>query len=149
MIWLIGCHGMLGSEVARQLKEKKIDFTGSGREVDFTDWSVIENFVSDKKIDCIINCAAYTAVDKAESEKEEAENLNVKGPENIAILAKKIGAVLIHISTDYVFDGKASSPLTEDISLAPLGVYGKTKADGEDAVRRNTEKHYILRTKRR
>lgn len=146
MIWLIGCHGMLGSEVARQLKEKKIDFTGSGREVDFTDWSVIENFVSDKKIDCIINCAAYTAVDKAESEKEEAENLNVKGPENIAILAKKIGAVLIHISTDYVFDGKASSPLTEDMSLAPLGVYGKTKADGEDAVRRNTEKHYILRT---
>jgi len=146
MIWLIGNKGMLGTEVARQLGENKIDFVGSDRDVDFTDSAACENFVSDKKIDFIINCAAYTAVDKAESDFEMAEKLNVRGPENIARLAKKIGAVLIHISTDYVFDGSGNTPRTEDMDIAPIGVYGKTKADGEKAVSGNTGKYFILRT---
>ncbi len=94
----------------------------------------------------IINCAAYTAVDKAESDIELAHKLNVEGPENIAKVAKKYGAKLIHISTDYVFDGTGDTPRTEDMPVAPIGVYGVTKAKGEEAVRNNTDKYYILRT---
>jgi len=159
MIWLIGCNGMLGTEVSRQLSEKKIEFVGTDRNVDITDFSVLENFVSDKKIEFIINCSAYTAVDKAESDVELATKINVDGVKNIARLSKKIGANLIHISTDYVFDGngiKETSviepvetkirPYKEDDKIAPIGVYGKTKADGEKAVRDNTDKYYILRT---
>ncbi len=146
MIWLIGCKGMLGSEIARQLEENKIDFVGTDRDVDFTNSQACEDFVKDKQIDFIINCAAYTAVDKAESDFDMAEKLNVQGPAVIAALSKKIGATLIHISTDYVFDGTAASPLSEEMSVSPLGVYGKTKAAGEKAVIENTDKYYILRT---
>ena len=146
MIWLIGCNGMLGTEVSRQLKENKIDFTGTDREVDFTDEKAVSDFASDKNIDFIINCAAYTAVDKAESEVDLCRKLNVKGPEVVAKYAKQTGATLLHISTDYVFDGTGSSPRTEDMPIAPIGVYGVTKAEGEKAVSDNTDKYYILRT---
>lgn len=146
MIWLIGCNGMLGNEIARQLEEKNIDFVGSDREVDFTDEAACRNFMAGRKIDYIINCAAYTAVDKAETEPELAAKLNAEGPKNIAKLAKEIGATLIHISTDYVFDGTGNTPRTEDMAVSPLGVYGATKADGEKAVAENSDKYYILRT---
>ena len=146
MIWLIGCNGMLGTEVSRQLKENKIDFVGTDREVDFTDSNAVETFAAGKTIDFIINCAAYTAVDKAESDVELCRKLNVKGPEVIAKFAKKTGAVLLHISTDYVFDGTGNTPRTEDMPIAPIGVYGVTKAEGEKAVSDNTDKYYILRT---
>ena len=146
MIWLIGCNGMLGTEVSRQLKENKIDFTGTDREVDFTDEKTISDFASDKNIDFIINCAAYTAVDKAESEVDLCRKLNAKGPEVVSKYAKQIDATLLHISTDYVFDGTGNTPRTEDMTIAPIGVYGVTKAEGEKAVSDNTDKYYILRT---
>lgn len=146
MIWLIGCKGMLGTEVSRQLKENKIDFFATDREVDFTDEKAVESFASDKAIDFIINCAAYTAVDKAESDVELCRKLNAKGPQVIAMFSKKIGATLIHISTDYVFDGTGNTPRTEDMPIAPLGVYGLTKAEGEKSVLENTDKYYIIRT---
>lgn len=151
MIWLVGCNGMLGSEIARQLKEKNLDFVGTDREVDFTDENAVFGFAEKasadgKKIGFIINCAAYTAVDKAESDKELAERVNVLGPKNLALLSKKIGATLIHISTDYVFDGNAKSPIAEDTPISPIGVYGVTKAEGEKAVYENTDRFYILRT---
>lgn len=146
MIWLIGCNGMLGTEVARQLKENSIDFISTDKEIDFTNEKSVISFASNRQIDFIINCAAYTAVDKAESDIELCKKLNVKGPEVIAKFAKKIGAVLLHISTDYVFDGTGSSPRTEYMPIAPIGVYGVTKAEGEKAVSDNTDKYYILRT---
>ena len=146
MIWLIGCNGMLGTEVSRQLKENKIEYVGTDREVDFTDEKAVNDFALNKKIDFIVNCAAYTAVDKAESDVELCRKLNVKGPEVIAKFAKKTGAVLLHISTDYVFDGTGNTPRTEDMPIAPIGVYGVTKAEGEKAVSDNTDKYYILRT---
>lgn len=146
MIWLIGCNGMLGTEVSRQLKENKIGFVGTDREVDFTDEKAVSDFASDKDIDFIINCAAYTAVDKAETDVELCRKLNAKGPEVIAKYAKSIGATLLHISTDYVFDGTGDTPRTEDMPIAPIGVYGVTKAEGEKAVSDNTDKYYILRT---
>lgn len=146
MIWLIGCKGMLGSEIARQFEENKIEYVGTDREVDFTDYTSIQNFSRDKKIDFIVNCAAYTAVDKAESDRELAQKLNEEGPANLSKLCNSINATLIHISTDYVFDGTGNTPRTEDMPVAPIGVYGETKALGEKAVTSICNKYYILRT---
>ncbi|MBR4629852.1 MAG: dTDP-4-dehydrorhamnose reductase [Treponema sp.] len=151
MVWVIGCNGMLGTELCREFKNGGIEFTGTDRNVDMTDFSSLESFASSllsggKKIDFIVNCAAYTAVDKAESDEAFARKLNSDGPGNIARLAKKIGAKLVHISTDYVFDGSADSPLTENMKINPLGVYGKTKAEGESAVAAEASEFYILRT---
>lgn len=150
MIWLIGNKGMLGTEIARQLTEKNIAFVGTDREVDITDVQALESFAlstTHSQIKWIINCSAYTAVDKAETDVELATKLNVEGPRNIATVAKKIGATMIHISTDYVFDGTGKVPYTEDMELAPLGVYGRTKAAGEQAMQAIlSDNFYILRT---
>jgi len=146
MIWLIGNKGMLGSEIARQLTENKIDFVGTDIDVDITSYDALSTFAKNKSIKWIINCAAYTAVDLAESNVELATKLNATAPGNIAKVAKEIDATVIHISTDYVFDGTGDSPRTEDMEIAPIGVYGVTKADGEKSVSENSEKYYILRT---
>ena len=146
MIWLIGFKGMLGTEIARQLAENKIDFVGTDIDVDITDIEALRAFAKNKNINWIVNCAAYTAVDKAESDTELADKLNNIAPGNIAKVAEETGAKFIHISTDYVFDGTADSPRTEDMPVAPIGIYGKTKAAGEKSVIENTKEYYILRT---
>jgi len=146
MIWVIGYKGMLGSEICRQLSENNIQYVRTDVDVDITDIEALERFAKCWAVTWIINCAAYTAVDKAESDTELAHKLNVEGPANIAEVAKRHGAKLIHISTDYVFDGTGDTPRTEDMSVAPIGVYGVTKAKGEEAVRNNTDRYYILRT---
>lgn len=146
MVWLVGCKGMLGSEISRQFNENGIDFLGTDLDVDFTDKKSVSSFVAGKKIDFIVNCAAYTAVDKAESDAALCEKLNVSGPETLSSVAKKIGATLIHISTDYVFDGNGTTPYTEDTPVSPIGVYGKTKAAGENAITSNAQNYYIIRT---
>ena len=132
MIWLIGCKGMLGTEIARQFAQNNSKFIGTDREVDITDPAALEQFVQQQKdsITWIVNCSAYTAVDKAEDDRELAAKLNEDGPRNIASVAKKAGARLIHISTDYVFDGTGCVPYTEDMPMALPGVYGVTKAAG-------------------
>ncbi len=146
MLWLIGNKGMLGNEVCRTLSKNNIDFVGTDSEVSILDFSALEGFASGKKISFIVNCAAYTAVDKAESDVDFARELNANGPRNIARLAKKLGIPFIHISTDYVFDGTASSPISEDNPIKPIGVYGETKAEGERAIAEETSDFYILRT---
>lgn len=147
MIWLIGCKGMLGTEISRTLSENKIDFRGTDIDVDITDINALENFaLSLSNLEFIINCSAYTAVDTAESDAEFAEKLNAAGPENIAKIAKKFGAKMIHISTDYVFDGSAKEPYTEESQISPIGVYGKTKADGEKRIQQILNEFYIIRT---
>ena len=152
MIWLIGCKGMLGTEVSNQLEKNNFSWIGTDREVDITNYESLEDFANknssnDNKIDWIINCAAYTAVDKAEEDVEMAQKLNALGPKNIATLCKNIDAKMIHISTDYVFDGTATEPYTEEIPYKPLGVYGVTKADGEKEVLSIlSEDSYIIRT---
>ncbi|MDE6350774.1 MAG: sugar nucleotide-binding protein, partial [Treponemataceae bacterium] len=141
MIWLIGASGMLGSEVAAHLTAAKIPFAASDSDVDITDYDALEQFalrVSSQNpghtLEYIINCAAYTDVNNAEDEAEKAAAVNAKGVENIARVARNNGATLIHISTDYVFDGTGTRPYTETDAKAPLGVYGRTKSDGEDAI---------------
>lgn len=165
MIWVIGAKGMLGTEVCRQLAEKKYSFVATGHEVDVTNAQALENFVQSTevknylsshnnpgkdpdngKIKWIINCSAYTAVDKAEDEPELASDINTKGVLNIARCARSHGAKLIHISTDYVFDGTAKAPIPENAKKNPTGVYGKTKSEGEDAIVSSMTQYYIMRT---
>ena len=146
MVWVIGNRGMLGSQVCRTLSENKIDFLGTDSDVSILDYSALEGFVAGKNISFIVNCAAYTAVDKAESDVDFARKLNADGPRNIARLAKKLVVPFLHISTDYVFDGNAASPITEDTPIKSLGVYGATKAEGEKAIAEETDDFYILRT---
>lgn len=146
MIWVIGYKGMLGSEICRQLAENNIQFVRTDIDVDITDFKALLEFARARSVKWIINCAAYTAVDKAESDVELAKKLNEDGPVNIARVADMMGARLIHISTDYVFDGTGDSPRTEDMPVAPIGVYGVTKAAGEKAVMDNCKDYFILRT---
>lgn len=146
MIWIVGDKGMLGSEVRREFKKTGLAFVGSDRDVDFLSPQAIEAFAGSNDITAIVNCAAYTAVDKAEDEPELCARLNIEGPENLAKLADKINARLIHISTDYVFDGNSTKPYREDDPVNPIGVYGRTKAEGEKAIFATFPKAVVLRT---
>jgi len=114
--------------------------------LDLTTPASVLKTLADFKPDVIVNAAAYTAVDKAESEPDAAMALNADGPARLAEAADRMGAVLIHISTDYVFDGSKATPYVEDDPTAPLGAYGRSKLAGEDAVRAGTGRHIILRT---
>jgi dTDP-4-dehydrorhamnose reductase len=151
MIWLIGSKGMLGTELSLLLEESGYSFIGTDCEVDITNPVALGDFIrtqQDRKqpIDWIINCAAYTAVDKAEDEIETCRKLNTIGAGNIASCAKSIDAKLIHISTDYVFNGQGNEPYTEDDATDPVGVYGLTKRDGEIKALEESKNTYIIRT---
>lgn len=159
MIWIIGNRGMLGQELQTVLAQAGLAVLGTDREVDFTDRSALEEchdrriIVQDGRLDWIINCAAYTAVDKSEVEIELCRKLNVDGPAVLAAFAAAQGCGLIHVSTDYVFGGQgipgADGQLrayVESDPVGPTGVYGITKAQGEDAVRAACARHIILRT---
>ncbi|MDR2176727.1 MAG: dTDP-4-dehydrorhamnose reductase [Treponema sp.] len=156
-IWLIGNKGMLGTEFSRLLEKHGLPFTGTDREVDVTDPAALDACAEAQsaggRLAWIVNCAAYTAVDKAEDDVETCRSLNAAGPGNIARTAKKFGARLIHISTDYVFDGRGVPraggglrPYREDDDTNPIGVYGLTKRDGERRVLENNGDSYIVRT---
>ena len=146
MIWVVGCNGMLGAEVCRQLAGAGVDFAATGRGVDIADMGALRAFAAGKEIRAVVNCAAYTAVDRAEGEQDAARRLNEDGARNLARLAREVGATLIHVSTDYVFDGTGTRPYAEDDPVSPLGVYGATKAAGERAAAEETADLYILRT---
>jgi dTDP-4-dehydrorhamnose reductase len=146
MIWLIGDKGMLGTQLANALTAEDIEFVGTDREVDILDPEALSAFSAGKNIDWAVNCAAYTAVDKAEDEPELCSRLNAEGPENIAATASSAGAKFLQVSTDYVFDGSGSRPYLEDDAIAPIGAYGRSKAEGEARVRSACSEHVIVRT---
>jgi dTDP-4-dehydrorhamnose reductase len=146
MIWLVGNAGMLGQEVERVLRESGREFVASDREVDITSASAVEEFFASYGPGRVINCAAYTPVDRAEDEPEAAERLNALGPENLARACAARGATLVHVSTDYVFDGERTGPYPEDAEPHPIGVYGKTKAAGERRIAAALDRHIICRT---
>lgn len=114
--------------------------------LDIRDYYLVKVALSSFMPDVVINCVAYTAVDDCEDHEEEARLVNETGVKNLALAAKEIGAVLVHISTDYVFDGNGTSPYTEDEEVNPVNAYGRTKALGERAVFENMEKYFIIRT---
>jgi dTDP-4-dehydrorhamnose reductase len=145
-ILLIGKNGQVGKELEKILTPQ-VNLVGIARpEIDLTNEDSIINTISQHKPQIIINAAAYTAVDKAESEIEIAIAINEIAPAIMAEAAKKIGASLIHISTDYVFDGKNSQPYSETHPTNPVSIYGKTKLAGEKAIQEILSNYLILRT---
>jgi dTDP-4-dehydrorhamnose reductase len=155
MIWLIGNKGMLGTELSAALEQRGLAVVGTDRDVDITDPGALAAFAEAQAepFTWIINCAAYTAVDKAEDDAEFCRALNAEGPAHIAAAASRIGVKLLHISTDYVFNGAGiagpggeTRPYREDDPTDPIGVYGLTKRDGERAVLEGNEASYIIRT---
>ena len=146
MIWIIGCNGMLGKELSALIEKKKIEYVGTDRECDITDIAELRRFAAGKNIEWIVNCSAYTAVDKAEDEETVAFRINASGAGNIASVASEIGAKMLHISTDYVFGGKGVIPYKESDPTGPVSAYGRTKLEGERLVAQNCARHIIIRT---
>jgi dTDP-4-dehydrorhamnose reductase len=148
MIWLIGNKGMLGNDVEKLLKERELTYCASDKEIDITDYKALEKFGKDRKIKWAINCAGYTKVDKAEEEIDEAFRINKDGVRNIALFSAKRQIRLIHISTDYVFDGRqeASFVYSEDDKTNPINIYGKSKLAGEEEIKKILEEYFIIRT---
>jgi dTDP-4-dehydrorhamnose reductase len=145
-ILVTGCNGQVGF-LLKEILTNKVELLALTRdELDITNKNLVNKIVSDFKPSLVINAAAYTAVDKAESEEKLAFSINSDGPEYLAKAANEIDAVLIHISTDYVFDGRKSGQYLESDSVNPQGVYGKSKLAGEIAVNTHCNKHIILRT---
>lgn len=146
-ILITGANGMLAKSVKSKLSNEELICTDV-EDLDITNQESVINFVEETKPEYIINCAAFTAVDKAETAGEIVEKINAEGPKNLAIAAKKSGAKLIHISTDYVFGGNLSidKSYSEDDSKSPVTEYGRTKLLGEQAIQENTQEYYIFRT---
>jgi dTDP-4-dehydrorhamnose reductase len=137
---------MLGQEVVRQLDTLRLLHIDSDMDCDITDTSAVARFASDRHIKWIVNCSAYTAVDRAEDEEAKADAVNAIGPANLGRVAAELGARTIHLSTDYVFDGEASSPIVETTQPAPKGAYGRTKLRGENLLTAATPDYFIIRT---
>jgi dTDP-4-dehydrorhamnose reductase len=147
-ILVTGSNGQLGSElrdISPMYKDYQFLFTDVN-ELDITSPEAISRFFKGKKIDCVINCAGYTAVDQAESDATEANLLNGRAAGYLAEAASKAKALMIHISTDYVFDGKNHKPYTENDSSGPKTAYGKSKLNGEVEVIFNASRSVIIRT---
>lgn len=144
-ILITGAYGMLGSDLREVLKNFELICTGS-KDLDIRNEEGVIDFISEKSPDFVINAAAYTAVDDCETNFEEAYAVNAIGPKNLAMACNKIDIPLVHISTDYVFDGTKRTPLVESDKLGPQSVYGKTKLEGEKFIQENTDKFFILRT---
>jgi dTDP-4-dehydrorhamnose reductase len=148
MIWLIGNKGMLGQEVGKLFKRKRLSYLASDKEVDITNYPILQEWTKNIELAWIINCSGYTDVDKAEKEIEKAFLINRDGVRNISKIATEKQAKLIHLSTDYVFNGEKNTHLsyTEDEKTEPINIYGKSKLAGERKIKENLEEYFILRT---
>lgn len=140
MFLVTGANGQLGNEFRRIWGDKAVFVDRD--ELDITDLSAVMGFTKRQKFDWIVNCAAFTAVDKAEDMPDAARKVNVDGPKNLALS----GIPILHISTDYVFDGENCKPYVETDEVNPLSVYAQTKADGEAAVLENASTAVVIRS---
>ena len=148
VVLVTGANGQLGQSlqfIAPNYPEIKFVFCSSA-DLDITDLKNVERVFAKVKPSYCINAAAYTAVDKAESEPQKAHLINVTGAQNVAEVCKENKTILFHISTDFVFDGTASKPYTENDIPNPTGVYGQTKLDGEKAIQEIFDNYFIIRT---
>lgn len=144
---VLGSDGQLGHAIAEnRLFSVHNVFLFDKDRLDITDENALLSFFSCNRIDAVINCAAFTNVDLCEKKKAEAELINVQGTRNIAQAALKYNTVMVHISTDFVFDGNKNTPYLEDEPTAPLNYYGLTKLRSEEIVRETVPKHFIVRT---
>lgn len=147
-ILVTGANGQLGNEMqvlAKENPQHTYYFTDV-QELDICDEQAVQTYMAEKQIELVVNCAAYTAVDKAEDDKTLAHKLNCEAPAGLASAAQANGAAMIHVSTDYVFDGTAHLPYTEDCPPCPNSVYGTTKLAGEQAVMDRCERAAVVRT---
>lgn len=146
-ILVTGVSGQLGYDVVRVLKDTEHEVFAIDREnMDITDEKSVKTTIFNLKPDAIIHCAAYTNVDGAESDQDNAYKVNALGTKYLALAAKSIDAKMLYVSTDYVFDGTSQKPYDVHDPTNPLNVYGKTKLAGENFVKSNLEKSFIVRT---
>lgn len=146
MFWIIGKTGLLSRAFQRILSEKKIPYqVSSSSECDIRNLDILKSYAREVTSQYILNCSAYTAVDLAETRSEEAYAVNAQGVQNLGIVAKMLGAQLIHFSTDYVFDGKKKSPYQEQDPTNPLSVYGASKRKGEEILLEQLPSALIIR----
>jgi dTDP-4-dehydrorhamnose reductase len=145
---IFGASGQLGHCLKKVTEEKNIQgFTfPDEKEANILDEAALQNLFEKHQPAYIVNCAAYTAVDKAEDDVDRARQINRDGAENLAKLAKKFNSVLIHVSTDFVFEGNVPQLLTETDAANPINVYGLTKLEGEQVIAAQTDKYFTLRT---
>jgi dTDP-4-dehydrorhamnose reductase len=147
-VMVTGAYGQLGStlsELSTQFSGLQLILTDFDS-LDITDRKAVVGYLESNRPDFLVNCAAYTAVDKAETDMDAAYRLNALGPENLAIACRQIGARLIHVSTDYVFDGTNNKPYSEEDLPNPQGVYGSTKLEGEKLVMKQLPESIVIRT---
>lgn len=145
-VLVTGAGGQLGYDVCRTLAARGVEHRGVGtRDFDLTDAATVRSYIDGYRPDAVIHCAAWTAVEKAEDEAEQAKAVNADGTRSIAYSCRDIGAKLLYISTDYVFPGDGERFYEPDDPTGPLSVYGKTKLEGELAVRELLEQHFIVR----
>lgn len=145
-VLVTGANGQLGYDVIKRLDSEGIEFLGTDREsLDITNEEQVKSVICDFNPDVVIHCAAYTAVDKAEDEKELCYSVNVLGTSYIAQACKVINAKMVYISTDYVFDGEGDKPFEVTDKPNPINYYGQTKYDGELEVQKLINKYFIVR----
>lgn len=146
-VLVTGANGQLGSEMRRlgAASPNEYIFTDVA-ELDITDGAAVSRFVKENNVNVIVNCAAYTAVDRAEDDEATAELINATAVRILAEAAKEVDAVLFHVSTDYVFGAEGNTPRTEEMPTNPLGVYGRTKLRGEQAIAEVGARAIIIRT---
>lgn len=151
-IIVTGCNGQLGRAISRELAgDDRYELMGcdvtADVKLDITDTDEVMRFVEEISPEAIINCAAYTAVDRQETDSDLSMKINAIGPRNLAIAASRMGAKLMHISTDYVFSGEMSDhPRTEFDPVGPVSVYGRTKLAGEEFVKQFADRYFMIRT---
>ena len=146
-VLVTGAKGMLGQDLCPILEDEGYEVVETDiNNLDITNCSDVEKYLTSENPDFVIHCAAYTNVDKAEEDIENARLINKAGTENLAKASANIGAVMVYISTDYVFDGEKGCPYLPEDKTNPINIYGQTKLEGEEAVKKYCEKYYIART---
>ena len=146
-VLVTGVNGQLGYDVVKELKSRGIECIGTDMaDFDITDKTATAEFIKNYNPDAVVHCAAYTAVDRAEDDRETCFRVNVSGSENIAIACREIDAKMLYVSTDYVYGGKGEKPFEVTDLVDPKNVYGKTKLGGENAVKDNLSRYFIVRT---
>lgn len=145
-ILVTGYTGQLGYDVVQQGLQLGLNMVGIGsKDLDITNKEAVSQYINKVRPDAIIHCAAFTAVDKAEDDKDTCQHVNVNGTNNLAEMAKEINAKFMYISTDYVFSGEGEMPFKEIDEPSPMGHYGRTKLDGEEVVKQLLDNWFIVR----
>ena len=145
-ILITGSNGMLGHDLIEVLKDKHELLLTTSKTLDITDADSVMDFIVKSNPDIVINSAAYTDVDGCESNPDLAYNVNGEGVKNLALACREVDCPLVHISTDYVFNGQNDRPWVEDDEIGPISIYGKSKLEGEEHIKEILEKYFIVRT---